>query len=868
MRLAVNGESHDLRVDTQVPLLNVLRNDVGLFGAKRGCAEEQCYACCVLLDGRAAPSCQLPVGAVEGVEVTTAEALVELREFFLAEQVGQCGFCISGMLVATESLLRQTRYPSDAQIREALDTNLCRCGVYDRVRRAIRFRIGSPEDPIWELRSQPALDLADDPSPSPSVRDNPSLDAWIRVDEADSVTINTGKAELGQGIRTALTHIAATQLGLDRTRINLTTTDTDLSPNEGVTSGSLSIETSGEAVSAATATARQAMVDRAAQQLGASPESLVVEDGTITDPRSGASTTYWDLNGGLAFDIDVDVASKRLPGDPQSDSANSRVDLVPKISAEPSFVHDRIDDETVFGRVLRPPQAESRLVSLDSSSAGQMQGVLAVVCDGSFVGVVAEREEEADAALEVLRQSATWKGVASIPSKVDDLLSEPTADYDVVDGVPVADPVAPPVHEFAFSATYSKPFTMHGSLGPSAAVGLYQNDELTVRSSTQGAFALRESLAEVVGLPIERIRIRHTEGAGCYGHNGADDVSLDAALLAMAVRGRPVLTSWSRADEHRWEPYGPAMIVRLSGDVEDETIAALGLESWSYSHSTRPRRRDDGSTNLLAGWHLEAPMERPRPEPMPGRHVGAHRNADPLYSIENTHVRVHLAQSTAIRTSALRGLGAFANIFAIESFIDEMAHGHGVDPIHFRLANLDDPRATAVIETVAAEALKDSTAPDHGQGLAFARYKNAQTYLAALVELRVDRATGAIDILRATLSADAGRIISADGVSNQLEGGCVQAASWTLKEEVRLDPNGIISEDWETYPILRFSESFPVRTILLDRPDQRPLGCGEAAQGPMAAAIANAVFDAVGVRLRDLPLTPERVLAALDTPPS
>lgn len=870
MKLTVNGESHELFVDSETPLLNVLRNDLGLFGAKRGCAQEQCYSCSVLIDGRTQPSCQLPVGHVQDLAITTVESLEHLRDFFLAEQAGQCGFCIAGMMVATEGLLKQIRYPSDDQIREALDTNLCRCGVYDRVRRAIRFRIGDPQDPIWELRAQEPLDPTNVPAPSlsSSTRDNPQLDSWIRIDEADTITISTGKSELGQGVRTAIAHIAATQLGVDDARIVLRAADTAISPDEGITAGSMSIQTSGEAMSAAAATARAIMVAKASDVLGAPAASLVVDDGTITDPSSGNVTTFWNIQGGRSFATEVDPSMPRIPDDVLADAANQRIDLPGKVSGTPSYVHDLRDESTAHGRVMRPPHYEARLRNLDTDAVEAMPGVLAVVRNGSFVGVVAEREEHADAAIDALRAVADWEGTAAIPSVPEDLLTMPLADYDVVEGSAVDHEVSSPSLAtdggFALTSTYSKPFTMHGSLGPSAAMARYDDEGLTVWSSTQGVFVLRESLAEIVGLAVEDVRIRHVEGAGCYGHNGSDDAALDAALLAMAVPGRSVLTAWTRADEHRWEPYGPAMIVKLSGDVEDGRIASFDFENWSYTHSTRPRLRGDGSSNLLASWHLESPWERPLPQPMRGRHVGAHRNADPLYAFENRRVRTHLAQTNAVRTSSLRGLGAFMNVFAIESFLDELAHHADIDSVEFRLANLDDARAKAVVEAVAEDAWGTSRPVNHGRGMGFARYKNAQTYFAVIVDLTVDRVTGEINITHATAAADSGRIISPDGMSNQLEGGCVQAASWTLKEAVQLTPDHIVSEDWETYPVLRFSDSFPIRTILLDRPDQPPLGCGEAAQGPMAAAIANAVFDAVGVRLRNLPFTPERVSNALD----
>lgn len=875
MKLTVNGESHELlSQDPDTPLLNVLRNELNLFGAKRGCAQEQCYSCCVLIDGRAQPSCQLPVSHAAELQITTVESLGEIAEFFLAEQVGQCGFCISGMIVAAEGLLRQVRYPNDAQIREALDTNLCRCGVYDRVRRAIRFRIGEPEDPIWERREQPPLDASPPPEPvlSPSTRDNPHLDSWIRIDDADTITVWTGKAELGQGVRSAIAHIAATQLGVDHERIVAHTADTATSPNEGITSGSLSMQTSGEAISAAAATARSILATLASEQFDAPVASLVVDDGTITNPATGEATTFWELHGGRRFNADVDPSIPRVGRDVTSESANRRVDLPAKVSGLPTYVHDLRVESLAHGRVLRPPHYEARLQALDATQVSEMPGVISVVRNGSFVGVVAELEEQADAAVEALRAIATWEGSPNLPSTPGDLLDLPLVTYDVVDGHPVDHVVETPSQRadggFDVSATYSKPFTLHGSLGPSAAMAQFDGENLTVWCSSQGVFVLRESLAEAVGLPIEKVRIVHVEGAGCYGHNGADDAALDAALIAIGVPSRPILTSWTRADEHRWEPYGPAMVVRLAGDVADDRIASFDFENWSYTHSTRPRLRGDGSNRLLASWHLDEPFERPIPEPMQGRHIGAHRNADPLYTVLARRVRTHLAQTNAIRTSALRGLGAYMNVFAIESFVDELAHHAGIDPVAFRLANLDDERARAVIEAAAERAWGQPRPTNHGRGIAFAQYKNLQTYFAVIVDVAVDPATGDISVLNATGAADAGRIISPDGVSNQLEGGCVQAASWTLKEEVQLKPDGVVSEDWETYPILRFSDSFPIQTILLDRPDQPSLGCGEAAQGPMAAAIANAVFDAVGARIRDIPLTPERVTRALGPSPT
>ncbi len=870
MKLTVNGEPWDVDVDPATPLLNVLRNDLDLLGAKRGCAQEQCYACSVLIDGRTQPSCQIPVGQASELPITTVEAeeLDPIREFFLVEQAGQCGFCIAGMVVATQGLLNQTRRPNDAQIREALDTNLCRCGVYDRIRRAIRFRIGEPEDPIWDVRTQPRLtETNEEPSPARnrSIAASPDVDSWLTINADQTVTIFTGKAELGQGIATALCGIAAEELSVDPARITMIGPDTARTPNEGVTSGSLSIEMSGTAIRAAARTARSVLLADAAAALDIVVGDLVVDDGVVTSPGLGRETTYWELRGDQPFEVPI---SPDLP--PASDgnveaSSPERIDLAAKVAGLPSYVSDLRPAGTVHGRVLRPPRFDSTLIDIDTTSAQALGGVVSVVVDGSFIGVVAEREEQADAAVELLRDSASWTPSVPLPDPHVELLSGPTADYTVVDGIPIdhelSSPATDPDAGFDHAARYSKPFILHGSLGPSSALARFDDDALTVWSHTQGVFPLRGSLAEVLGLDEEQIRVIHTQGPGCYGHNGADDVALDAALLARSVPGRPVLLTWTRADEHRFEPWGPAMIVELRADLQGASIAAYDSENWSYTHTTRPQPSGNGSTTLLAGWHIASALTRPTPKPIQARHIGAHRNSDPLYTTGPRRIRTHLSTTTGYRTSALRALGAFTNVFAIESFVDELAAIAGQDAVDFRLANLDDERAALVIETAADEAEWSRPRPtDHGRGLGFARYKNQQTYCAVVVDVEVDRSTGIISVVHATAAADAGRIVSPDGLSNQLEGGCVQAASWTLKEAVQLESDRTVSEDWETYPVIRFSDSFPVSTILIDRPDQPSLGCGEAAQGPMAAAIANAVFDAIGVRLRDLPFTPDRLL--------
>ncbi|MEZ4706596.1 MAG: molybdopterin cofactor-binding domain-containing protein [Caldilineaceae bacterium] len=885
--LTVNGQTHTLNIDPATPLLYILRNDLNLKGPKYGCGEEQCYACKVLIDGADAPSCKLPVSQAQGSEITTveglgsADAMHPLQEAFMEEQAIQCGYCVSGMIVAAQGLLNRTRYPTDDEIKEALDGNLCRCGVYERVRRAIKLRIGRPVwEPIYETVAAPPLTNPPAPRqglPGP-LQQTPDLDAWIRINADGTVTVFTGKVEIGQGILTAVAQLAAEELDVELARIRVLAVDTELSPDEGTTAGSMSVENSGSSVRQAAAEARHHLLNLAHEELEAecAPAELTVQDGLITDPVSGRQTNYWQLFGGQRFGRPVTgaVAPKAADAHQLVGQAAKRLDLPAKVTGQPSFVHDLTLPNMAHGRIVRPPTYSARLLSFDEERVAAMPGVLRIVRDGSFLGVIAEREEQAIAARTALHECAVWESAAELPAQetlYDLLLSQPTQDHLIVDGSLSDEPI-PPLHQTAgaqtHSATYYRPYHMHGSMGPSAAVAQWDGEKMTVWSHTQGPYPLRAALAPVLGLPPENIHVIHREGAGCYGHNGADDVALDAALLARALPGRPVSLKWMRADEHTWEPYGPAMILKMQADLDaNGAIAAWNQDTWSYPHSGRPRAASAESSGLLAAWHLETPIAPPPRRIMQGRHSGSYRNADPLYVYPQRRVVVHEAPDSPLRTSSMRSLGAYANVFGIESFMDELALAAGVDPVEFRLRHLADERAKAVIEAAAAKVgWRTRTGPSNeglGQGIAFAQYKNIQCYAAIAVEASVDRASGQIKLTRVVIAADAGQVVNPDGLSNQLEGGFVQAASWTLLEEVQFDRHGITSRDWDSYPILRFTQMPTIETVILNRPTLPFLGSGEATQNPAPAAIANAVFDAVGIRLRQIPFTPARVLAAL-----
>jgi CO/xanthine dehydrogenase Mo-binding subunit len=413
-------------------------------------------------------------------------------------------------------------------------------------------------------------------------------------------------------------------------------------------------------------------------------------------------------------------------------------------------------------------------------------------------------------------------------------------------------------------ARYRRPYQMHASIGPSCAVALLKDGMLTVWTHAQGVFPLRAAIAEMLEMPLERVRCVHMEGAGCYGHNGADDVAADAALLARALPGRPVRVQWMREQEHTGEPYGSAMVSEARGGLDAAgNIVAWDYAVWSNTHSTRP----GGAGQLLAARNLERPFAPPPPRPIPLPAGGGDRNAIPLYQLPQARVVSHFVPEMKLRVSALRALGAYMNVFAIESFMDELARAAELDPVAFRLKHLADPRAREVV-TIAAERFGWSAgarpASGRGRGFAFARYKNLAAYAAVAVEVAVDRESGRVRLVRAVAAVDSGEAVNPDGIRNQIEGAILQAASWTLYEAVRFEARGIVSRDWSTYPILGFGAAPErVEVHVVDRPGTPYLGTGEAGQGPTAAALANAVADATGVRIRELPLSAARVKAAI-----
>ena len=686
-----------------------------------------------------------------------------------------------------------------------------------------------------------------------SIQNNRRMEKWLRFEPGRTVRLAVGKVELGQGNVTALAQIAADELDVDLERIAVLSGDTEDAPDEGQTTGSQSIEVSGRSVRLVSAELRARVLDRLARRLNCSPAELSVEDGVFRRGDAPTGHDYWNFAAAedFASDIEGNATPKphtayRYVGKPMP-----RRDLPGKLSGA-GFVHDMVRPDMLHARILRQPCRGAQLAALDEAALRRAErGEFRVVRGGNFVGFVGAVEGVVLRAAAAAPAHAKWDQTRQITPEQQEaawLVGQPCNDR--LHGAPL------PAAETAnvVTASYSRPYVAHASMGPSCALAEYRGGHLSVWSHTQGVYPLRNALANVLGLSQDAVTVRHAHGAGCYGHNGADDVAVDAAVIALQIPDHCIRVQWRREEEFGFEPFGSAMHVTVRAALDDvgKPVDWTG-EIWSATHVQRPST----GGNLLTHEALPTPPPDPRPtDPPEANGGGGTRNAFPLYDFAAKRVVHHLVLRAPVRTSALRGLGALPNVFAIECFMDELAERAGVDPVEYRLSVLSDPRARRRCDWSG----RGPAGGGRGLGLGWAQYKNHAAYAAVVVEVEVDQE---VRLRRIWCTADAGLVINPDGARNQLEGGIVQAASMTLKEQVRMEGDGVTSLDWSTYPILRFSEVPEIDTEIIHAPDLPTLGMGECTFGPTAAAIGNAVAHALGTRIRDMPFTRERIEAAL-----
>jgi nicotinate dehydrogenase subunit B len=709
-----------------------------------------------------------------------------------------------------------------------------------------------------------AQDQPPAPKPPGSLATAPYLDAWIRIDADGSITAFTGKAELGQGFKTAFQQIAAEELEVPFASLKVVTADTSLTADEGYTSGSQSTQYSGTAIQNAAAQVRELLLAEAARRLNQPVESLRTQNGAVIAP-DGQRLGYGDLVADNMLHVQAQPKSKLK--DPATyaviGQAVPRVDIPAKVTGGAAYVQDMRLPGMVHARVVRPPSYQAQLTECDTSAVEKLPGFVKVVRDGNFLAVVAKKEFQAIKAMEALSKAAKWQEQPTLP-KQDDLTRILTSlksnDTTIFRS---SDPSA--IGQKTIEATYTRPYQAHGSIGPSCAVAQSVDGAMTVWTHTQGVYPDRKAIAEMVKVPLAKVRLIHVEGSGCYGHNGADDAAADAALIARELPGIPVRVQWMREQEHGWEPFGPAMVTRLKASLDgDGRIADWNFDVWTNTHSMRP----GGAGSMLAAQHMAEPFAVPEPKPIPLPAGGGDRNAIPIYKFPNAQVVHHFVPAMPVRVSSLRALGAYHNVFSIESFMDELAELAGADPVEFRLKHLADARGRDVIEKAASGFgwKKGQKAPQgRGYGFAFARYKSLAAYCAIASEVEVNLETGRPRLVRAVAAVDSGQVVNPDGLTNQIEGAILQSMSWTLYEAVTFDDTRITSIDWQTYPILRF-DAVPdkIDVHIINRPGQPFLGSGETGQGPAAASIANAIADATGKRLRDLPLTRKKIKDAID----
>jgi nicotinate dehydrogenase subunit B len=696
-----------------------------------------------------------------------------------------------------------------------------------------------------------------------SLIDNPILSQWVAFAEKGRVRVGSGKVEIGQGILTALIQIAAEELDVRPDQIHLVSGETDISPAEGFTSGSYSVAVGGASIRMVCAEVRSLFLDRLAETLRCPAGELSIQDGKFLRAGQETGRDYWSMAGEIALErratgtapvkrpSDYKIVGKHLP----------RVDLPDKIRGA-GFIHDIAPKNVLHGRVLRQPWRGAHLTALDEQAVRKAaKEPIEILREGEFVAFTSASEIAVMRAADAARPLARWEGGTPPPANVGtrDWLKAQTSRDKVTD----AGHRGPAPGGRVVEAEYSRPFLTYGSIGPSCSLAQWKDGALKVWSHCQGPAVLRDWLARALGLPAAQVTVLHRQGSGAYGHNTADDAAFDASVIAMRHPGRTVRVQWPREDEFGASPISPAMAIKLRAALgNDNKPLDWTIELWSPPHAQRPGM--NGNSNLIGAEALpDPPPLNPLNDVPDERGGGATRNAIPIYDLPRHRVIHHLLPEVPMRTSSLRGLGAWANVFAIESFVDELAEAAGQDPVNYRLSLLSDPRSRRVVETAARMSgwfEQDGLPEGRAKGFGFARYKNIASFAAVVVEVDVEED---IRLRRIWCAADAGLVIAPDGARNQLEGGIIQGASFVMREQVKYEDGRVAIRTWEDYPILRFSDIPEIEIELIDNPNEPTLGLGEASVGPTGAAVANALARALGKRVRDLPLTRDKIMATL-----
>jgi CO/xanthine dehydrogenase Mo-binding subunit len=708
-----------------------------------------------------------------------------------------------------------------------------------------------------------------------SLSNSPWVSDWLDFSRDGKLILHTGKVDIGQRITTALALIAAEELSIPFDYITVRKTRTDVDPNEGYTAGSFSMQHSGYAIKKASATARHIFTKKASERLNVAEQELKISDGQFRATGTNLSVTYWELMSDVMLDVDVDeeVETKNPADYSTQNKPHIAKGMAEIMTGKYQFLHDLKLDNMLHARIVRPPHYHCELESLNSDVLSRLQEEnIYVVQDGSFLAVAALQEYQVVKAARRLSLAAKWKSVKQLSEEniYSQLTSNNKDSFFVEKGcIPSATAKIPDLEQIdgdenkTIRATYRKPYHMHASIGPSAGCASYDGDALIVWTHNQGVYPLRAAITEAFDMATDKVTVQFVPGSGVYGHNGADDAAFDAAIIARHIKGYPILLKWTRDDEHSWEPYGSAMQCEIQASIDKNgKISSWSHETFADTFLARPITGKQPATRMVSSHYIEDALPWPIAEPMMVPHGGIHRNMEMLYEMPEPRLIKNRVYDLPLRTSALRTLGAYGNVFANESMINELAESANLDPFTFRLNHLKDERAIAVLAKL-QQVMEDNSKDEDqfGHGIGFARYKNSAAYCAIGVCLSVNEAAE-VKLHDAYIVCDAGEIVDAEGVRAQLEGGFIQAASWTLYEQVLYERDGIVSRDWDTYPIITFDNIPQMHTHLIVNPGMPYLGAGEGAAGPTAAAIGNALKDATGLRVREMPFNPDRIMAA------
>jgi len=683
-----------------------------------------------------------------------------------------------------------------------------------------------------------------------SLKNNPHLDSWLEILEDNRIRIFTGKVELGQGIGTAIKQVAAEELNTHIDRTEIVHANTEQTPNEGYTAGSGSVKGSAMAVRYAAAAAGHRLCQIAADKIQEDIKNLIIEDGFVRSKTSGRKLSFFQLLDGHRWEVEISegVLTKERSNYKVSGTSNRRSELRDVFAGKPYFIQDLRFEGQLHARICRPSGYQSHV---KKASVGDVRDMLPdtmqLIHDGNFIAILGSDEYQVVKTYQAATKLLKWESESSMPDLSNFKAILPSFSYEEKevaksDGVPAES-------EQVFSGSFYKPYIMHGSIAPACGIAHFEKGKLAVWTNSQGVFPLRAGLASMLQMKESEIVVHSVPGAGCFGHNSADDAAADAALLAIAIPGKHIKVQWSRQQENQWEALGCAMRMDIeAGLTRDGRISFWKSEVWTDSHSTR-QNKDPGT--LLTARLLEPPAR------MQGRGYlgGGYRNSEPYYDIEHKDIKAYFYEGP-LRVSSLRSLGSYHNAFAIESIIDEMANHLGEHPIDFRIRCLTDHRAIELLLKLKSMTGYIKLESREGIGYSFCRYKSNDAYCAIAAHVAVDK-SGNVVIKKVWSTLDVGEVINPDGLINQTQGGITQAASWTIFEEVKTNDSIISSDNWATYPMMRFDGAFHIEVELMPRPDDPPLGGGESSLPPVPAAITNAIYAATKIRIFNLPINAE-----------